>query len=89
MPGQITIRNVPDEVREELKARASGRRQSMQQFLLSELERLAQTPKTTARETNREILERARRRLEITGTRLGAETIVNAIKEGRELGDRR
>ena len=89
MTVQITIRNVPKEMRDELKLRAARNRQSMQQFLLGELERLAQRTETTNRESNREILERARKRLAITGTRLNAETIVNAIKEGRELGDRR
>lgn len=89
MSVQITIRNVPDETRDRLAERAASRRQSMQQFLLGELERLAQRPETANRESNREILDRARKRLAITGTRLSAETIVNAIKEGRELGDRR
>ena len=88
MPVQITIRNVPDEIRDRISEHAASRRQSMQQFLLGELERMAQEPDSANRESNREILDRARKRLAITGTRLSAETIVNAIKEGRELGDR-
>lgn len=80
MPVQITIRNVPDEVRDELKIRAAHNRQSMQAYLLAELERLATRPAST----NQEILQRARERLERTRTTLSAETIVNAIKEGRD-----
>lgn len=41
---QITIRDVPEEIRDELAARAARRRQSMQRFLLDELERIASRP---------------------------------------------
>ena len=41
MPVQITIRNIPEEVRDALKARAARQHQSMEQYLRSELERLA------------------------------------------------
>ena len=41
---QITIRNVPEDVRNELAARAALERKSMQEYLLGELERLAQKP---------------------------------------------
>ena len=44
MPVQITIRGVPEEVRDELAARAALQRQSMQQFLRAELERIASRP---------------------------------------------
>ena len=44
MTARITIRNVPDEVRDELAARAASRRQSMQEFLRGELERIAARP---------------------------------------------
>ena len=44
MPVQITIRNVPDEVRDELAVRAAQQRQSMQEFLRGELERIASRP---------------------------------------------
>lgn len=44
MPIQITIRNVPEEVRDELAVRAAQQRQSMQEFLLGELERIASRP---------------------------------------------
>ena len=44
MPVQITIRNVPEEVRDQLAIRAALQRQSMQEFLRSELERIASRP---------------------------------------------
>lgn len=44
MPVQITVRNVPEGVRDELAARAARQRQSMQEFLRCELERIAAQP---------------------------------------------
>lgn len=41
---QITIRDVPHEVRDELAARAARAGQSMQEYLRQELERLATRP---------------------------------------------
>ena len=44
MPVQITIRGVPEEVRDKLAVRAALQRQSMQEFLRGELERIASRP---------------------------------------------
>ncbi len=44
MSVQITIRNVPQEVRDELAARAALQHRSMQEYLRGELERLAKRP---------------------------------------------
>ncbi len=41
MAVQITIKNVPEEVRDGLKARAASEGKSMQELLLGELERIA------------------------------------------------
>ena len=41
---QITIRNVPEDVRDALASRAASERKSMQEFLRGELERLAARP---------------------------------------------
>jgi hypothetical protein len=41
---QITIRDVAEEVRDELAARAARERKSMQEYLKGELERLAARP---------------------------------------------
>ncbi|MCY4527915.1 MAG: hypothetical protein OXD46_02640 [Chloroflexi bacterium] len=56
MAVQITIRGVPDAVRDELAVRASLQRQSMQEFLRGELERIASRPSVD--EWVREIRER-------------------------------
>lgn len=44
MATAITIRNVPDEVRDELAARAARSGRSLQEYLLHELEVLAENP---------------------------------------------
>lgn len=72
MPVQITIRNVPEEVRDELAARAALKRQSMQEYLLSELERLAGQPSMDT------VLEEVRRRVEASGTSIPTSVIVEA-----------
>ena len=51
----ITIRNVPEELNERLKARASERGQSLQQFLLGELRDVAERSPLEVR--LREVLE--------------------------------
>jgi plasmid stability protein len=48
MAVQITIRDVPEKVRDELSARAALQGKSMQEFLRSELERLAARPSIDA-----------------------------------------
>lgn len=72
MPVQINIRNVPDEVRNELASRAARRGQSMQEFLRGELERIASRP------SNDVLLEEVRRRKEAFGTRVTAAEILEA-----------
>ena len=44
MPKSITIRNVSDETRNELAARAARSGRSLQEYLRAELERLASKP---------------------------------------------
>ena len=72
MPVQITIRDVPEEVRDQLAVRAALRRQSMQQFLRGELERIASRPSVD------EWLQGVRRRKEAAGTRVTPSTILRA-----------
>lgn len=69
---QITIRNVPAEVRDELAARAARRGQSMQEFLRVEIERLAARPPVD------ELLAKMRERKAMSGTRVGADEILGA-----------
>ena len=74
---QITIRNVPEEVRDELASRAALKRQSMQEFLREELERMASVP---SREV---VLARARRRVEASNSRVTSADIVRMLDEDR------
>lgn len=48
MSVQITVRDVPERVRDELAARAASQGRSMQEFLRAELERLAARPTVEA-----------------------------------------
>ena len=77
MPVQITIRNVPEEVRDELAALAAHKRQSMQEFLRGELERIASKPSIDA------WLEEVRERKAIFKSRVTTKDILRARDEGR------
>jgi hypothetical protein len=67
---QITIRDVPGAVRDELAARAALQGKSMQEFLRAELERLASRPPVER------VLERIRERKATAGTRLSPKEIL-------------
>ena len=70
MPTSITIRGVPNDVRDTLAARAARSGRSLQEYLRMELIQLAGRP------TVDELLERVRARKALTGTRLsGAEIL--------------
>lgn len=68
---QITIRDVPEKVRDELAARAALQGRSMQEFLRAELERLAARPSVEA------WLQQVRKRKAAARTRIPAVRIVN------------
>ena len=70
MPIQITIRDVPEKVRDELAARAALQGKSMQEFLRAELERLAARPSVEA------WLQQVRNRKRVTQTRVSARQIL-------------
>ena len=72
MPVQITIRGVPEHVRDELAVRAASQRQSMQEFLRRVLERIVSRPSLGA------WLEGVRERKEAAGTRVGPSSILRA-----------
>jgi antitoxin FitA len=67
---QITIRDVPEKVRDELAARAALQGKSMQEFLRAELERLAARPSVDA------WLQQVRRRKRASKTRVSSEQIL-------------
>lgn len=68
----VTVRDVPDEVRDELAARAARQGQSLQEYLRTLLVGVAQKP------TAAEVLARARARAAITGVRLDPAATVAA-----------
>jgi plasmid stability protein len=69
---QITIRNVPEEVRDQLAVRAALQRQSMQEYLRGELERIASKPSPAA------LMERVRQRKEQFRTHISTDDILAA-----------
>lgn len=68
----ITVRNVPDEVRDELAARAARSGRSLQEYLLSQLVEMASQPSMD------EVIARARARVRATGTQLSVADILAA-----------
>ena len=77
MPVQISIRNVPEEVRDRLRARAASRGQSLQEHLRRELERIVSYP------TREAWLEGVRRRTAASKSRVTTEDILEALDRGR------
>jgi len=67
---QISIRDVPEKVRDELAARAALQGKSMQQFLRAELERLAARPSVDA------WLQQVRKRKRAARTRVSSKQIL-------------
>ena len=72
MAVQITIRDVPEKVRDELAARAALQGKSMQEYLRMELERMAARPSVEA------WLEQVRKRKRASQTRVSAAQILKA-----------
>jgi hypothetical protein len=66
----ITIRDVPNHVRDELAARAGRSGRSLQEYLRAELIELALRP-TTA-----DLMDRVRKRKQVTGSTLGKKKIL-------------
>ena len=78
MPVQLTIRDVPEQVRDELAARAALQRKSMQEFLRSELERIAARPSLEV------WLQTVKDRKDAAGSRVDAATILRARDADRK-----
>jgi plasmid stability protein len=68
----ITIRDVPDDVRHELAARAARAEQSLQDYLRAML------IDSAARPSRSDVIARARARLRATGTTVSVESILAA-----------
>ena len=73
----ITVRDVPDETRDELAARAARSGRSLQEFLRGELIDLARRPDPGA------LAERIAERKRRTGSSLPADTILEHRDAGR------
>lgn len=72
MPIAMTVRDVPDEVRDELASRAARAGQSLQEYLRTMLVEVASHPSPA------DVIARARVRVEATGAELGADAILAA-----------
>jgi antitoxin FitA len=68
----MIIRDVPDETRDELAARAARAGQSLQEYVRAQLTALAHRP------SPEDPWARVQQRVEATGTRLAAEAILEA-----------
>jgi antitoxin FitA len=73
----ITVRNVPDQVRDELAARAARSGRSLQEYLLNQFVEMASQPSLD------EAISRARARVAATRTRLSSVDILAARDEDR------
>jgi plasmid stability protein len=73
----VTIRNVPDEVREELAARAARSGRSLQEYLLAELRTLASRPRPD------DVIARARERVAETTDHVTSAAILAARDDDR------
>ena len=78
MSVQITIRDVPERVRDELAARAASQGRSMQEFIRGELVRLASRPTVKA------WMEQVRRRKRAMLSRVAAEQILKYRDSDRQ-----
>jgi plasmid stability protein len=77
MPTSITIRDVPDETRDELAARAALTGRSLQEYLRSRLMELARQPEAET------LVARIHARKSATGSALSADLILSHLDEDR------
>jgi antitoxin FitA len=77
MAVSVTIRDVPDDVRDELAARAARAGQSLQEYLRLMLVESASRPLLA------DVLARARQRVDRTGAQVDAQAILNALEADR------
>lgn len=77
MSVSITIRNVPDDVRDELASRAAGSGQSLQEYLRALFISTASRPNVA------DVVARARSRVAVTGSRVSSTDILSAREADR------
>lgn len=73
----ITVRGVPDEVRDELAARVARTGKSLQEYLRRMLLDAAARPSVA------DVIARARARVDVTGVSIDSETIIAAREADR------
>ncbi len=78
MSKSITIRDIDDDVRDELAARAALTGRSLQEYLRTKLTQIARSPDSEV------LLARIRSRKQSTGSTLSAETILRHRDAGRK-----
>lgn len=78
MPTTITIRDVPDETRDTLAARAAATGRSLEEYLLAQLVELASRPEPEA------LLAAVRHRKQHTDSRLSSASILENRDRDRE-----
>ena len=74
----IQIRDVPEEVRDELARKAAASGKSMQSYLLAELARLAERPSMA------EIVARAQERARSTGSTVTMQDAIAVVRADRD-----
>jgi plasmid stability protein len=74
----VTIRDVPDETRNVLAARAARNGQSLQEYLRGTLMQLADRPDI------HELFDDVRARKDASGSAIGADTILDAVHGDRQ-----
>lgn len=77
MTVSVTIRDVPEDVRDALAARAARSGRSLQEYLKAELAELARRPSPD------ELWDRVQHRLLATGTRVDARAVLDALDADR------
>ena len=77
MPVSMTIRNVPDETRAELAARAARTGQSLQEYVRAQLMELARRPSPDV------LWDRVQHRVLATGSRLSGDEILELRDDDR------
>lgn len=77
----IQVRDVPEEVRDELARRAALSGKSLQSYLLGELTKLSERPSMA------EIIERAQARAKATGSTVTMPDAVAAVRAGRDRSE--
>ena len=87
MAVQVTVRDVPEAVRDELSARAARANQSLQAYLQDALQQLASKPsdeRAVSKSTRERRLKALRSNLKASKSAVSSDDILRYIAEGRD-----